>query len=74
MLEAWMANNMINRLQRMEQIGNQVETFNMAPAGATDAVMTPMENSIVLRREDYPQAFNSLDANGNMTFSLSGKF
>ena len=66
MLEAWMANNMVNRLQRMEHIGNQVEKFNMHPE--------PMENSIVLSRKDHPEAFTSLDTFGNMTFVLTGTF
>ena len=66
MLEAWMANNMVNRLQRMEHIGNQVEKFNVDPR--------PMENSIVLSRKDHPEAFGFLDANGSMTFVLSGTF
>ena len=66
MLEAWMANNMVNRLQRMEHIGNQVEKFN------TDA--KPMENSIVLSRRDHQEAFASLDSFGNMTFALTGTF
>ena len=64
MIEAWMANNMVNRLQRMEHIGNQVEKFNMHPE--------PMENSIVLSRKDHPEAFASLDTFGNMTFVLTG--
>ena len=66
MLEAWMANNMVNRLQRMEHIGNQMEKFNVDPK--------PMENSIVLTRKDHLEAFRSLDANGSMTFVLSGTF
>ena len=64
MFEAWMANNMVNRLQRMEQIGNQVEKFNVDPK--------PMENCIVLHRKDHPDAFGSLDTNGNMSFVLTG--
>ena len=65
MLEAWMANNMVNRLQGMEQIGNQVEQFNVDPK--------PLENSITLHRKDHPEAFFSLDQNGTMTFALTGK-
>ena len=65
MFEAWMANNMVNRLQRREQIGNQVEQFNVDPK--------PLDNSILLHRKDHPEAFRSLDENGTMTFVLTGK-
>ncbi len=64
MLEAWMATNTLNRLERMEQIGNQVEKFNLNPK--------PLQNSIVLRRADHPEAFDSLDKYGNMSFVIAG--
>ncbi len=64
MLEAWMATNKINMLQRMEMIGNQDETYNVN-AG-------PLENCILLNRGDYPEAFKSLDLTGNMSFVITG--
>ncbi len=64
MLEAWMATNKINMLQRMEMIGNQDETYNVN-AG-------PLENCILLNRKDYPEAFKSLDTSGNFSFVITG--
>ncbi|XP_070567569.1 uncharacterized protein [Ptychodera flava] len=65
LLEAWLANQRIQMLDKIEQIGNQVQLFNQdAP---------PMTNSIVLKREDFPADFENMDRTGELWFAISGK-
>eukprot|EP00118_Oscarella_pearsei_P013882 m.115020 g.115020 ORF g.115020 m.115020 type:complete len:603 (+) comp37531_c0_seq1:1350-3158(+) len=64
MIEARMANNRIEMLDRMSELGWQVQEFNKDAA--------PMTNTIVLKREDLLGDFNQLDATGQMAFVISG--
>ncbi|XP_078677839.1 uncharacterized protein LOC144914154 [Branchiostoma floridae x Branchiostoma belcheri] len=64
MIEAWLANNRISMLQRMEKIGNDVQVFN--------ADSSPMTNTIVLRRRDLADDFAQFDNGTELPFVISG--
>ncbi|CAH1266523.1 Hypp3403 [Branchiostoma lanceolatum] len=64
MIEAWLANNRISMLQRMEKIGNDVQVFN--------ADTSPMTNTIVLRRRDLADDFAQFDNGTGLSFVISG--
>ena len=64
MIEAWLANNRIEMLDRMSQLGTEVQQFNRN--------LEPLENAIVIRRDDLNDEFAHLDANGQMAFTVSG--
>eukprot|EP00118_Oscarella_pearsei_P024830 m.306893 g.306893 ORF g.306893 m.306893 type:complete len:1015 (+) comp41685_c0_seq1:21-3065(+) len=64
MMEAWMANNRIEMLDRMSQLGTEVQEFNKN--------LKPMTNTIVLKRELLPDDFRQLDQNHTMPFAISG--
>ncbi|XP_035677638.1 uncharacterized protein LOC118416593 [Branchiostoma floridae] len=64
MIEAWLANNRISMLQRMEKIGNDVQVFN--------AASPPLTNTIVLRRRDLAADFARFDNGTELPFVISG--
>ena len=65
MMEAWLANNRISMLQKMEKIGNEVQLFNVGTQ--------PLSNCLSIKREENPKGFEALDSTGMLPFVISGR-
>ncbi|XP_077977882.1 uncharacterized protein LOC144433439 [Glandiceps talaboti] len=64
LLEAWLANNRIHMIDKIEKLGSEVQTFNLDSP--------PMINSIVIKREDNPNNFEEFDRTGELPFTITG--
>nr|XP_002738503.1 PREDICTED: uncharacterized protein LOC100368084 [Saccoglossus kowalevskii] len=65
MIEAWVANNRMHMMDRIEMMGSEMQTFNLNSP--------PMTNSLILKREDNPKGFHELDQTGLLMFSITGE-